>query len=90
MRPVQYRSLRAYDLGVFNSNNGAIGSASIPEPSVDSNKLGMARVMVTPFLTRGPKMFRKLDVGVAVLHGTCRDSACQQPMLTMEQDRIVF
>ncbi|TAJ07322.1 MAG: hypothetical protein EPO61_15305 [Nitrospirae bacterium] len=79
-----------YDLGVFNSNNGAIGSASVPEPSVDNDKLGMARVMVTPFLLKGPRAFRQFDIGVGVLYGACTNSACQQPMYTMGQDRIVF
>lgn len=83
------RALR-YDLGVFNSNNGAVGSASVPEPSSDNNKLGMARLMYTPFILAGPKALRKLEVGVAGMYGSCRESACQQPMLTMGQDRIIF
>lgn len=83
------RALR-YDLGVFNSNNGGVGSASIPDTSSDNDKLGMARLMYTPFLLSGPKAFRKLDIGVAAMYGGCRESACQQPMLTMGQDRVVF
>lgn len=83
------RGLR-YDLGVFNSNNGAVGSASVPDTSSDSNKLGMARLMYTPFLLAGPKALRQLDIGVAAMYGGCRESACQQPMLTMGQDRIIF
>ncbi|MDE3225925.1 MAG: hypothetical protein KGN30_10990 [Nitrospirota bacterium] len=79
-----------YDLGVFNSGNGAIGPASVPEPSVDNNKLGMARVMVTPFLLKGPEAFRKLDIGVGVLYGNCTNSPCQQPMMSMGQDRTIF
>ncbi len=79
-----------YDLAVFNTNNGAIGAASIPEPSSESNKLGMARVMVTPFLLDGPRALRQLDLGVGVLFGDCTNSPCQQPMLTMGQDRIIF
>ena len=83
------RTLR-YDMGVFNSNNGAVGSASVPDTSSDSNKLGMARLMYTPFLLAGPKALRKLEVGVAGMYGGCRESTCQQPMLTMGQDRIIF
>lgn len=79
-----------YDLGVFNANNGAIGNSSVPEPSADNNKLWMGRVMATPFLLKGPQVFRKLDLGVGVLYGSCIESACQQPMLTMGQDRIIF
>ena len=83
------RTLR-YDMGVFNSNNGAVASASVPDTSSDSNKLGMARLMYTPFLLAGPKALRKLEVGVAGMYGGCRESTCQQPMLTMGQDRIIF
>lgn len=83
------RQLR-YDAGVFNNNNGAIGNKSQPGPSADSNKLGMARLMATPFLLRGPQAFRKLDVGIGVLFGDCIQSACQQPMVTMGQDRIIL
>jgi phosphate-selective porin len=83
------RTLR-YDFGVFNSNNGAVGSASVPDTSSDSNKLGMGRFMYTPFLLEGTKIFRKLDIGVAAMYGACRESACQQPMLTMGQDRVIF
>jgi len=79
-----------YDLGVFNSNNGAIGNNSRPFPSADSNKLGMARLMYTPFVRMGPQVLRKLDVGVGVLYGNCSQSACQQPMETMGFDRIIF
>lgn len=79
-----------YDVGVFNSNNGAIGNSSVPEPSADNNKLGMGRLMATPFLLKGPAIFRKLDVGIGFLYGSCTNSACSQPMLTMGQDRIIF
>lgn len=79
-----------YDFGSFNSNQGAIGSASVPEPAVDNNQLAMGRIMVTPFLLEGPKAFRQLDIGVGVLYGACVNSTCQQPMLTMGQDRIIF
>ena len=79
-----------YDLGVFNSNNGAIGNKSEPMASADSNKLGFARLMYTPFVRAGPQVLRKLDVGVAALYGDCSQSACQQPMLTMGFDRTIF
>lgn len=79
-----------YDLGVFNSNNGAIGNKSEPTVSADSNKLGYARLMYTPFVRMGPQALRKLDVGVAALYGNCGQSACQQPMLTMGFDRTIF
>jgi phosphate-selective porin len=79
-----------YDLGVFNSNNGAIGNKSDPLASADSNKLGFARLMYTPFVRMGPQVLRKLDVGVAALYGNCSQSACQQPMQTMGFDRIIF
>lgn len=79
-----------YDLGVFNSNNGGIGNNSRPAVSADSNKLGFARLMYTPFVRSGPKAFRKLDVGIASLYGNCVQSACQQPMQTMGFDRIIF
>lgn len=79
-----------YDLGVFNSNNGAIGNSSVPDVSADNNKLGMTRIMATPFLLAGPQAFRKLDVGLGLLYGTCTQSACSQPMLTMGQDRVIF
>ena len=79
-----------YDLGVFNSNNGAIGNNSRPMVSADSNKLGFARLMYTPFVRMGPQALRKLDVGVAALYGDCSQSACQQPMQTMGFDRIIF
>lgn len=83
------RAMR-YDVGVFNSNAGGVGSASVPDTSSDNDKLGMARLMYTPFLLAGPKVLRKLDVGVAAMYGGCRASTCQQPMLTMGQDRIIF
>ncbi|WP_447972207.1 porin [Nitrospira sp. Kam-Ns4a] len=83
------RRLR-YDLGVFNSNNGAVGSASVPELSADNGKLGMVRLMATPFLLKGPPALRKLEMGTGVLFGECLNSVCQQPMLTMGQDRIIF
>lgn len=83
------RTMR-YDVGVFNSNNGAVGSASIPDTSSDNNKLGMARLMYTPFLLGGPKALRQLEMGVAAMYGGCRESACQQPMLTMGQDHTIF
>ena len=79
-----------YDLGVFNSNNGAIGNNSKPLPSSESNKLGMARLMYTPFVRMGPQVLRKLDVGVAALYGGCVQTACQQPMQTMGFDRTIF
>ena len=79
-----------YDLGVFNSNNGAIGNKNDPLASADSNKLGFARLMYTPFVRMGPQVLRKLDVGVAALYGNCSQSACQQPMQTMGFDRIIF
>jgi phosphate-selective porin len=83
------RQLR-YDFGVFNGSNGAIGNSSQPELSADSNKLGMGRFMATPFLLRGPRALRKLDVGIGFLYGSCTQSACSQPMLDMGQDRIIF
>lgn len=79
-----------YDIGVFNSNNGAIGNNSRPNVSADSNKLGYARLMYTPFLRIGPQVLRKLDVGVAGFYGNCGQSACQQPMQTMGFDRTIF
>ena len=79
-----------YDLGVFNSNNGAIGNSSQPQISADNNKLGMARLMYTPFVRMGPQALRKLDIGVAALYGSCIQSACQQPMQTMGFERIIF
>lgn len=86
---VLQQSLR-YDLGVFNTSNGAIGNNSRPLASTDSDKLGFARLMYTPFVRMGPQAFRKLDVGVASLYGTCIQSACQQPMQTMGFERIIF
>jgi len=79
-----------YDLGVFNSNNGVIGNTSDPLASADSNKLGVARLMYTPFVRMGPQVFRKLAVGVAALYGNCSQSPCQQSMQTMGFDRIIF
>ena len=46
--------------------------------------------MYTPFLLVGPQVLRKLDVGVGALFGSCVQSACQQPMLTMGQERTIF
>ncbi len=79
-----------YDFGVFDSNNGIIGAKSRPEPSADDNKIGYTRLMLTPFLREGPQALRKLDVGIGFSYGSCRETACQQPMQTMGQDRVIF
>ncbi|TAJ25619.1 MAG: hypothetical protein EPO64_07845 [Nitrospirae bacterium] len=46
--------------------------------------------MATPFLLNGPRALRQLDLGTGVMFGDCINSPCQQPMLTMGQDRTIF
>lgn len=79
-----------YDLGVFNGSPQAIGPANFAAPSTDNNKHGLARLMATPFLLNGPPIFRQLQVGVGVMAGTFQNTAGQQPMLTMGQERTIF
>lgn len=86
---VLQRYLR-YDLGVFNGSPQAIGPANFGAPSMDSNKHLIARIMATPFLLLGPRALRQLQIGVGIMHGAFHNTAGQQPMLTMGQDRIIF
>ena len=79
-----------YDLGVFNGSPQAIGPANFGAPSTDNNKHLLARLMATPFLLRGPRALRQLQIGVGVMYGAFRNTAGQQPMLTMGQDRTIF
>lgn len=79
-----------YDLGVFNGSPQAIGPANFGAPSSDSNKHLIARLMATPFLLRGPRVLRQLQIGVGVMYGAFSNTAGQEPMLTMGQDRTIF
>ncbi|MEW6543874.1 MAG: porin [Nitrospirota bacterium] len=85
-----FRQQLRYDMGAFNGSPQAIGPANLGAPSADNNKHLVARLMLTPFLLQGPRAFRQLEFGVGVMYGAFTNTAGQQPMLTMGQDRIIF
>lgn len=79
-----------YDVGVFNGSPQAIGPGNQAAPSTDNNKHFIARLMATLFLLQGPRALRQLEFGAGVMYGAFDQSAGQQAMLTMGQDRTIF